>query len=130
MWILIAFVIAGVICRYFGVNIFLYKGHSMESTYLDGDILLTNRLIYWLRKPKIGECVILKDPNGITRYLHKRVDRTLQSNGMVMVYGDNFQHSRDSRQFGPVDTKKIVARTELVLFNYKRRDRFFKRIKW
>ena len=133
MWIALCFLIAGLMCRFFVINISLNWGNSMAPTCLDGDIVVVNRLIYWLRSPKENETVMLKDPDGIRRFLHKRV--TTAKDDYCMVHGDNALNSRDSRKFGAVAKKDIVGRTEIILFSVDwankrlRWKRFFKRIK-
>ena len=45
----------------------------MEPAYRDGDRVLVNRLAYRLRPPRVGDVVVLRDPERTGKHLLKRV---------------------------------------------------------
>lgn len=72
--VLVALVLV-ILIHQFVFNLSTVKGHSMQPTLEDNEMLFVNRAVYWLRDPYAGEVVILKDPRvkGKTVYLVKRV---------------------------------------------------------
>lgn len=101
------------------------EGRSMLRAYGPGDHVLVESLTYRLRRPRVGEVVVLRRPGGAARRVLKRVvagpgtrvsvwgeDRVLGP-GEWFVLGDNLDESTDSREWGPVGTKDIVARVWL-----------------
>jgi len=96
------------------VSRYVVDGPSMEPAYRKGDRLLVNRLAYLRSEPRIGDVVVLRDPEEHTRLLIKRVAAapagSLPAPRHVYVLGDNAAESRDSRHFGPVDDSLIIGR--------------------
>jgi hypothetical protein len=80
-----------------------------------------------LRKPRIGEVVVVRQDNGSRRLDLKRIaagpGAEVSVKGAVdflgkdewYVLGDNLDESTDSRELGPVKTADIVGR---VWFRY------------
>jgi len=68
----------------------------------------------WLR-PRVGDVVVLRDPEGASTYIVKRVTR-VDVRGYE-VRGDNVNVSRDSRHFGTVPRRLIIGR---VVYRYGR----------
>ncbi|MBI2405734.1 S26 family signal peptidase [Candidatus Microgenomates bacterium] len=66
-------------------------GHSMESTFKEGDLVLVNRWVYLWRKPKVGDIVVARDPININRLILKRIKD--EQKNRYMVAGDNKGHS-------------------------------------
>ena len=85
---------------------FIVAGKSMEPAYLDGDRVLACRVIYKLRKPRVGEVVVLKAPKS-GRLIIKRIYRI--KGDEYFVIGDNLNGSTDSREFGPVSRGMIIG---------------------
>ena len=77
----------------------------MQPTLRPGDRLL---VATWLR-PRMGDLVVLRDPDARATYAIKRVE-SLTERGEVVVRGDNVNVSRDSRHFGPLPRGLIVGR--------------------
>lgn len=75
-------------------------GHSMRPTLAPNDVVLACGYI----APSIGSVVIAKVDG---REFIKRVESI--ENGQVRLVGDNYYHSHDSRQFGPVDKRQILG---------------------
>ncbi|MEW8977115.1 MAG: signal peptidase I [Symbiobacterium sp.] len=65
--------LAALLVRTFGVQLYRVDGESMLPTLHHGDRLLVNKLVYRLRAPAPGEVVVLQDPGGTGRHLVKRV---------------------------------------------------------
>lgn len=70
----------------------------------------------WL-VPRLGDIVVLRDPERTRRYTAKRVVAALGREAFE-VRGDNANVSRDSRHFGSVPRALVVGR---VVFRYGRR---------
>ena len=88
---------------------FRVEQHSMSPHLNPGDYLIVNRWAYAFRDPRIGEIIVLKDPEREGRFLCKRVAGVTNSR-MFLVRGENAAVSRDSRSFGPVSRDLIVGR--------------------
>lgn len=89
------------------------EGESMAPALAPGERVLVNRAAYWLRSPRPGDLVVLRDPRRRERLLLKRIDRPAA--GGWLVVGDNSEASTDSRTFGPVRRELIVGK---VWFRY------------
>lgn len=87
----------------------------MEPRFSGGDKLFVSKLMYRLRKPRVGEVVVLRNPRD-ERLLLKRI--TEIRGGLLFVSGDNTDASTDSREFGAVGREQVVGKT---LFRYARR---------
>lgn len=77
----------------------------MEPNFKDGENFLASGIFYILRAPKEGDRVIVKKQN---QYLFKRIIRI--ENGKYFVAGDNNKDSLDSRKFGWISRKQILAK--------------------
>ncbi len=80
-------------------------GHSMKPQILDGQKVLVSSLPYFFSKPKIDDIVASKLDNGI---FVKRISSI--SNGKYFLRGDNKSDSLDSRKFGEISRKHILAK--------------------
>jgi nickel-type superoxide dismutase maturation protease len=96
----------------FGLRRFVVADTSMQPALRPGDRVLVVR---WLR-PRPRDLVVLRDPDGQSTLLLKRVDH-FTVDGRVDVRGDNPYVSRDSRHFGPVPRRLILGR---VVYRYLR----------
>jgi nickel-type superoxide dismutase maturation protease len=84
---------------------------SMQPALRPGDRLL---VATWLR-PRVGDIVVLRDPEWHSTYTVKRIS-ALARDGFE-VRGDNVNVSRDSRHFGVVPPTCLVGR---VIYRYGR----------
>jgi len=82
----------------------------MSPTLKEHEIVLVNRLAYFLRNPKINEIIVLKDPRT-KREVIKRITKIRKN--MYFVEGDNKNESTDSRVFGEISRSAIIGK---VLF--------------
>lgn len=73
-------------------------------TYAEGDVIFLMRT--WLRKPRIGDVVVMRDP-GEGRLILKRVIEVKKEK--FFVVGDNEQESTDSRHFGWVEKSGLLG---------------------
>jgi signal peptidase I len=90
----------------------------MLPAYRPGDRVVVSRLVYVLRSPRIGDVVVLRDPEMPSRYLLKRIAATTRNARGAACYellGDNAAYSRDSRAFGKLPRSAIVGK---VWFKY------------
>jgi signal peptidase I len=104
------------------VRRYAVEGRSMLRAYAPGDRLLVEGLSYRLRKPRIGEAVVVRQPGTNGRLDLKRIAAGPGAEVIVngqpdflgtdewYVLGDNLGESTDSRELGPVRTKDIVGR--------------------
>jgi nickel-type superoxide dismutase maturation protease len=84
---------------------------SMQPALRPGERVLVGT---WLR-PRVGDIVVLRDPEWRSTYTVKRITRVNASG--YEVRGDNVNVSRDSRHFGTVPRGLIIGR---VVFRYGR----------
>jgi len=103
------------------------EGRSMLRAYAPGDRLVVERLTYRLRRPRVGEVVVVRQPGAGGRLDLKRIEAgpgaavSVRGERYVLgpdewfVVGDNLDESTDSRRLGPVKTRDIVGR---VWFRY------------
>jgi signal peptidase I len=95
----------------------------MRPTLEPGDRLLVDRAAYAVAAPRVGEIVVLVDPEEPERWLVKRVRSVDPDARRVEVRGDAAEVARDSRRFGPVGWDAIVGRAyRLYLPSHRRRD--------
>ena len=90
----------------------------MVPAYRPGDRVAVNRFAYVFQGPRVGDAVVLRDPEMLSRYLLKRISATNREAGGQTCYdvlGDNAAYSRDSRAFGSVPRRAIVGK---VWFKY------------
>jgi signal peptidase I len=109
------------------VRRYVVEGRSMLRAFAPGDRLVVERASLRLRKPRIGEVVVVRQDNGSRRLDLKRIaagpGAEVSVKGAVdflgkdewYVLGDNLDESTDSRELGPVKTADIVGR---VWFRY------------
>ena len=84
-------------------------GESMSPAVAPGERVLVSRAAYWLRRPRPGDLVVLRDPRERERLLLKRIDRPAGAGGWF-VLGDNAEASTDSRSFGAVGRELLVGK--------------------
>ena len=92
-------------------------GQSMQPTFEEGDVLWSNRLVYWFFSPRRGDVVVLDHPSRPLRLLKRimavpgdRVDGRILGPDEYFVSGDNPVASTDSAVFGPVQRRAIRGR--------------------
>ncbi len=90
---------------------FVVSGRSMEPVFYAGDRLLVLNSNLFFKK---GDVVVLRDPRD-GRLILKRIVET--NRGNYFVKGDNEDFSTDSRVFGKISDKDIIAK---VIFRYRR----------
>jgi nickel-type superoxide dismutase maturation protease len=93
----------------------------MRPTLRPGDRLLVDRRAYRDRPPRVGDVVVLVDPEDAHRWLVKRVSQVDPSGVSVEVRGDATEMARDSRRFGPVPMRSVVGRVYRCYFPADRR---------
>lgn len=76
------------------------EGHSMWPSLVPDDIVLATPLL----RPTTGSIVVAKVEG---REVIKRVE-SLDQDKLVLL-GDNYYHSRDSRQFGPISRHQVLG---------------------
>ena len=96
-------------------------GDSMYPTLYHGDILLCRRVFIKRRRSySPGEILVFEAPYEDEKYfVIKRVSFFIEQDNTKYLYflGDNPSKSYDSRMYGLVDCKEVVA---TVLFRIKR----------
>ena len=99
----------------------MVRDESMRPTLLPGDRLLVDRRAYRDRPPRVGELVVLVDPEDTNRWLVKRVSQVDPVGGSIEVRGDATESARDSRRFGPVPLHSVLGRVYRCYFPVERR---------
>ncbi|WP_424767032.1 signal peptidase I [Paenibacillus sp. sgz302251] len=84
--------------HFFVFNLSTVEGHSMEPTLTDDEWLFVNKFVYLTGKPKVGDIVILKEPNS------NGLDRKFLVKRVVGVPGDKIQ----------IHNKRLYRNGELV----------------
>jgi signal peptidase I len=101
---------------------YVVEGRSMLRAFAPGERLLVEGLSYRLRRPRVGEAVVVHQRGGNGRLDLKRIAAGPGAEVTVAgqpdflgqdewyVLGDNMDESTDSRELGPVKTSDIVGR--------------------
>jgi inner membrane protease subunit 1 len=98
-------------------------GTSMSPALLSGERVLFDRLAFTRDRPRVGDVALLQHPSRPGLRVVKRItavagditrDDTLLARGEYWVEGDNVGASTDSRSFGPVRRRHLLARAWLV----------------
>ena len=76
----------------------------MSPTLAPGERLLVHRT----KRARVGDIVVVTDPEVVTRTLIKRV--TAITSDAFLVAGDNRRESRDSTDFGPIPMTMLIGR--------------------
>ncbi len=98
----------------------LVQDESMRPTLQPGDRLLVDPAAFRRDPPRVGNLIVVQDPEAAGRWLVKRVGGRTGPERTVFLLGDNPAASRDSRTFGPVSPDTVVGRP---WFRYLPQDR-------
>jgi len=103
---------------------------SMEPGVHQGDHVLADKTAYHRMSPRKGDVVIFANPDNRSQMYVKRIEalpgnvvtqpdgtRETVPHGFAYVLGDNREHSVDSRQFGFIPLRDIVAKVRQVYFS-------------
>ncbi len=112
------------------IEAFKIPSASMEPAVMRGDCVLADKTAYQRLSPKTGDIVIFIYPDDRSQRYIKRVealpgdtitlpDGTRQEvpHGSVYVVGDNRDNSVDSRKFGFVPLRDVIAKVRQVYFS-------------
>ncbi|MBU1085599.1 MAG: signal peptidase I [Candidatus Beckwithbacteria bacterium] len=74
------------------------KGNSMYDNFLDGEYLLTNKIVYQLHEPQLSDIIVFRAPKNEEYDYIKRIvglpgDRIMVKNDRVYVNGELFDES-------------------------------------
>lgn len=123
----LALVLAGIVSGRL-VRRYAVQGRSMLRAFAPGDRVLVERVSYMLRRPRVGEAVVVRWPNPLARApgtpeldlkrivagpgaeVTVRGQTDFLGHDEWYVLGDNLDESTDSRELGPVRTRDIVGR--------------------
>lgn len=88
----------------------------MAPTLLPGDRLLVDPGAFRRAAPRVGDLVVVRDPESPRGLLVKRVAALAPGGAAapggprLVLLGDDRERSRDSRHFGPVPVDRVVGR--------------------
>ena len=103
---------------------------SMEPAVLPGDRILADKTAYRRMAPKKGNIIVFVYPDDRSKQFIKRIEAlpgdTIPSpdgtkltvpHGFVYVLGDNRENSHDSRHFGLVPLRDVIAKARQVYYS-------------
>ena len=90
---------------YFPIGFVKVSGNSMLPTFKPGKLLIVSPIPYLFMRPQLGHIIVVS-VNG--KKMIKRISK-IQSGGYE-VFGDNLSESTDSRSFGLIKRKHILAK--------------------
>lgn len=99
------------------------SGDSMYPTMEDGDLVLCS-VVKDADSLEIGDIVVFKNDDKLlikrillTEGMTYKQENTsvFVGNNEFFVVGDNTDNSRDSRDFGPISTKDVVYKSQVVI---------------
>lgn len=84
--------VIGLIVYYFFFSVLVVRGKSMETKYIDGDVLMVNKIAYMTSKPQRGDVVAMFFPGETQKRFIKRVvglpgDTVTVQAGRVFING-------------------------------------------
>jgi nickel-type superoxide dismutase maturation protease len=92
-------------------------GSSMYPALLPGEYVLFDRLAFIRHRPRAGAVALIQHPNRDLRIVKRitavpgdRMAGRILERGEYWVEGDNADGSTDSRDFGPVSRRQLLAR--------------------
>ena len=92
-------------------------GDSMYPTLNDGDIILGCRLCKSFKKKRV---YVYRPPEQGKRYfVIKRLTHISRDTGKLFFEGDNSDYSYDSRMYGYISPKKVIARYVFTIYKKK-----------
>lgn len=111
----ILFTIVGVIAMFYLFPLARVQGESMKPTLQHGQTLICTRL--FCKNHQVGKIFVVKHPKQPGKLIIKRLDHIVQEGECRRLYfvGDNHEASSDSREYGYVCHKNVVARALVVL---------------
>jgi signal peptidase I len=116
--------------RHHYIEAFKIPSASMEPAVMKGDRVLADKTAYQRIAPKKGDIVIFVFIDDRSKRYIKRIEalpgdtitladhtRLTVPHGSVYVLGDNKEHSSDSRSFGFVPLRDVIAKVRQVYYS-------------
>lgn len=91
------------------------EGDSMLPTYREGEYLICRR-VFFKKKCKVNKIYVIHlrdDENGKPYYVIKRLNKVFRG-GYYWFLGDNADVSYDSRHYGSIESKRVIAEVRKV----------------
>lgn len=114
----------------FGFTFDIVEGNSMQPALTDGDVLMVDRLTYYLRLPQKDEIAAIKPSiispeTKIVKRIRGVPGEKFEFRGKpeilrwneYFVEGDNLPESFDSRRFGPIKINEFDGRVLLKVWH-------------
>lgn len=71
--IAITLLLIGLVVHYFFYSLLVVRGRSMEPNYVDGDVLVINKIAYLVGKPERGDVIAMFFPGETEKRFIKRI---------------------------------------------------------
>ena len=109
------FIIILLLVYYLVVQIFIVKGVSMEPNFIDGELIVIDRLTYYLRKPSRGDDIVFIFPGTNNQKYIKRViglpgEKVVVKDGLVFVGGKKLREDYLPDDFKTLGDTEVLLR--------------------
>lgn len=89
--------------RFFLIQPFIVKGHSMDPNFRDGQYLIVDEASYRLREPERGEVVVFKYPLDPSQFYIKRIiglpgERVKVATDKIIIYNQLFPDGMELKE--------------------------------
>jgi len=110
------FIIILLLIYYLVIQVFIVKGVSMEPNFIDGELIVIDRLTYYFRKPSRGDDIVFIFPGTANQKYIKRIIG-LPGEKIVIKDGIVFIDGKKLREDYLPDNFKTMGEVEVLLRN-------------
>lgn len=133
VWMIGSLLVTGVAYRHTRDNViqlFKIPSESMQPAIMKGDRVIADMTAYWRMPPRRGDIVIFVYRDDGSKFFMKRIaalpgdtvkltdgKEYTVPHGKVYVLGDNPEKSIDSRKFGAIPLRDVIAKVRQVCYS-------------